>query len=1682
PGETGGGKENNGVDDDENGYFDDWRGWDYTGADNDPSYDPTTFKFGHGTDVASVAAGVANNQVAGVGIAHGCRVMHLRANTNYDINDAMRYAADMGARVINISQGSYTYSDTERSGIAYAQSSGVLVCCAAGNDATDNDAAPLYPASYDLPNILAVAASDKDDGLWLDAPGAGSNFGATSVDLAAPGSEITSAAPGRTVLFESDLAPQTLFSDDFDDNNFAPDWTLGSDPGDENAWANAGAVAISWKYSDPFDPNSRTWIESRAFDTSGRAGLALSYYYDVTGEANDDYLSVEVWDGGAWREVARHASGVSGESEWGVHNVGIASHRGPGTRIRFVWHADGDDNDYYGALVDDVRVVALPSAWTTGKSSGVDGWMAVDYGPDFQGAGSYGDGQYPYSANAHTWLESTVSFDASGAQDIAVYYTYAVDAEFAGTAHDYLVVQVWDGLGWREVSELHSGADPGLPPRIAVADASAFANGAMKVRFLWHSDGDNNDFGGAEVFHVEVSKAGGTNYGTLHTRDVGSFGSGTSDASPLVAGVAALVWSEFPSLTWGEVRDRILDNVDKKPAFAGKCVTGGRLNAYRALAQHTVRFETAASTAGEGVSPAQVWVELAPASPEAVTVSYGVTGGTAAGAGQDYALLVPGTVTFAPGETRQPIDVVIVDDPDTEGDETVVIGIGNPAGAALGSPSSHELTIRDNEGGPVLYFDLAVSTVDEGAGAALLTVSLSQPVAEEVRVDYAVTGGTATRGDDDDYVLADGTLVFPVGGAPSQDIEVTVRDDPFDESDETVAVTLSNVQGQAALAAPTVHTLMIEDNDPLPLVSFDLATSGDTEATTVVALGVTLSAPSGRQVIVGYVVTDGTAVQGADYFLTPGRLVFAAGETTGTVALTIVADGVPEGDETIDVSLTPVAGAALGAPATHVYTIVGEDLPGAPSGLTHTAQTLDSITWGWTDNADDEDSFRGYGPGDAQVWSVGADSTSHVEGGLDTNTQYVRTVRSVEDGVESPPSTPHAAYTAIEGPTGVWFGAIGPGSAQVGWVGLLSNLAAGNSGAMLRNVTAGADSGWLQSAGGSWTSAPLIPNKEYIFDAQARNGDGDLTARSPGSTVWTLPTAPSVGADRTVGLQYPAGTPFTFTNLAAWGEGGVSEYRIAWDTQPTHAFVGGEASWSSGPLTRTGAVPGAWYLHVQSRNAEGAPNLIRVDLGPFHVVAPQVDHFDWDPVASPRGLDVPFGVRVVAKDSNGAVVSNFGGTVGLAGWSGAAPATLWRDDFEDGVLDGWSGAGDGSTRTLTDATAGQGARSVTIAGGAIGHQSGLWATLPGITPDRMDFHVRSSSAAASDGYVVVGEGGVADTAAILFAMASNGQMTVVSSNTSYGHPYVVDRWYKVSFVFDWGAKTFDYYVDDALVQADVSFRGAAVTQLTRLDLYNFHDSQAWWDDIRFGRAGSGTAVSISPTVTGPFLGGVWTGNVTVHETGSDIWLRADDGAGHVGASNVFDVEDLPPAPAPPVALAIDTVALFGNVLNVTGPACRSLGIVGLDGGANPASTEYAIQIGTDPGAGWLRFVDAGGRTDVYADGAAPEWHSAADWAGLRVRGLTPGASHVFWSTARNGAGAESAHVDVGAYSTNAAGDVNDSGGIRPVRGSDHALVRQALTDGATLGVDQAWACDVNDDGAVTDADRAEVLTALTHPQ
>lgn len=182
---------NNRIDDDGNGFVDDLNGWDFFANDSDPSDENN-----HGTHCAGTIGGVGNNQNGVVGVCWqvsmvGIRFLGPDGGTTSDAVDSIHYARLLGVDLTSNSWGGGGYSSLLLMAIQQAETAGQLFVAAAGNDGLNSDVMPNYPSGYAAGNIVAVAASTNQD-----SRASFSNYGATTVDLAAPGDNIYSTIRG----------------------------------------------------------------------------------------------------------------------------------------------------------------------------------------------------------------------------------------------------------------------------------------------------------------------------------------------------------------------------------------------------------------------------------------------------------------------------------------------------------------------------------------------------------------------------------------------------------------------------------------------------------------------------------------------------------------------------------------------------------------------------------------------------------------------------------------------------------------------------------------------------------------------------------------------------------------------------------------------------------------------------------------------------------------------------------------------------------------------------------------------------------------------------------------------------------------------------------------------------------------------------------------------------------------------------------------------------------------------------------------------------------------------------------------------------------------------------------------------------------------------------------------------
>ena len=195
----------NGVDDDGNGYVDDYYGFDFVGYSGDPMDDHF-----HGTHCAGTIGARGNNGEGVAGVAWSVSLLPVKvldssgSGTLASVAAGIHYAVARGATVISMSLGGPSSSVALESAIAAARQSGVLVVAAAGNSGLNNDDYPSYPASSPSENVVAVAATNSSD-----ARPAWSNYGLSSVDVAAPGVNILSTILGGDYSYLSGTSMAT---------------------------------------------------------------------------------------------------------------------------------------------------------------------------------------------------------------------------------------------------------------------------------------------------------------------------------------------------------------------------------------------------------------------------------------------------------------------------------------------------------------------------------------------------------------------------------------------------------------------------------------------------------------------------------------------------------------------------------------------------------------------------------------------------------------------------------------------------------------------------------------------------------------------------------------------------------------------------------------------------------------------------------------------------------------------------------------------------------------------------------------------------------------------------------------------------------------------------------------------------------------------------------------------------------------------------------------------------------------------------------------------------------------------------------------------------------------------------------------------------------------------------------
>jgi len=582
----------------------------------------------------------------------------------------------------------------------------------------------------------------------------------------------------------------------------------------------------------------------------------------------------------------------------------------------------------------------------------------------------------------------------------------------------------------------------------------------------------------------------------------------------------------------------------------------------------------------------------------------------------------------------------------------------------------------------------------------------------------------------------------------------------------------------------------------------------------------------------------------------------------------------------------------------------------------------------------------------------------------------------------------------------------------------------------------------------------LSANTQYTYRVRAKDAtvEANTTDWSDDVSAYTLPVAPDVSCDRAAPGSYSVDTVFTFTNNAGWGAGALAHYHYVWSTAPTHTFDGTEATWATGTLPLPADAPGDWYLHVMSHNGEHASGGTLI-LGPFIV---------GDPPDAPTAF---------AHSGNGL-------------------ATItWT----------WTDNSDNETGFRVDPPAGTVAADVTT-----------W-TETGLSPNTAytrhvtAYNTYGDSAPSNDHTAYtsietpagVSFGTVTETTIDLDATGTLSNLAAGGSGV-----YFDEVGGSNSGINEWLQVTSDT-ATDLLPNTQYAFRAMARNG-------DGDETPFSITSQKYTLANQPVAAALT-NISQTSIQANWTGGVPANPGDTAYTLECYEGSGFGGTrkflfENITSLTHVVSGLEPnrqysfrvmahnheglptgwtdlgtaytlantPGALVIDTEAMDGEALNLTAPGCRSLSIVSIDLNSNPAATPIAIKLSSGQ---WLQLVDDGeGHLDAYADSPTEDWHTAAEWAGKRLRGLAPGTTYGFLAKAVNEEAIETALADVGTYSTNLDGDVNDSGSTTI---SDLLHVRNAVLTGGDIGVHYSWATDVNDNASrQTDVSDMSSISAI----
>ena len=964
-----------GIDNDGNGFVDDIHGWDFVNNDNSV-YDSVNDD--HGTHVAGTIGGKGGNGAGVAGVNWNVTMISTKflgtnGGTTADAVRAIDYITDLKTRhgmdvvATNNSWGGGGYSAALHSAIIRAAKADILTIIAAGNDASNNDSVASYPsntstlvgtttttaASYE--GVIAVASLDSSGAM-----SSFSNYGKTTVDIAAPGAGIMSSVPSNTYASYSGTSMATphvtgsvaLLASKYPNatasqlrtailatatpttsvtGKVLTDGRLNVQAALNYSGFNTTSTPPSLSIANVSKAEGNSGTSNMVFTVNlsqaAAADVTVSYATsDITATAGTDYVAasgtVTIPAGsttGTFNVVVNGDTTFESDETLRVTLSGASSNATIGTST-----ATGTITN------DDVAPLPTLSIANVSKAEGNSGTSNLVFTVTLSQAAS--------AAVTVNYATSDVTATA-GTDYVATSGTVTIPA--GSTTGTFNVVVNGDSTVETDETLRVTLTSPSSNATIATSTATGTITNddvatlpSLSVANVSKAEGNSGTSN--LVFTVTLSQAAAApvtvNYATSNlTATAGTDYVATSGTVTIPAGSTTgtfnVVVNGDTTVESDETLRVTLSGASSNATIATATATGTITNDDVAPpVVPSLSIANVSKTEGNsGTSNLVFTVTLSQAAASAVTVNY-ATSDVSATAGTDY-VAGSGTVTIPAGSTKGTFNVVVNGDTTVETDETLTVTLsGASSNATIATATATGTITNDDVAPPTATPTLSIANAtlvegNSGTSNMVFTVTLSQATTSSVKFDYYTSGITATPGED--YVPLNTSLTIPAGSV-SATFSVTVNGDTKFESDETFAVYLANPGRNAKIAVDrAVGTIT---NDDLPGVTIgDVQQLEGNSGTTSYVFSVQLSNALTTDVTLNYTTSDLTATAGVDYEAKTGTLVIPAGSLVGTITINGYGDTTVENDEQFKVLLSNISSNAVLQNATGTATIKTDD-------------------------------------------------------------------------------------------------------------------------------------------------------------------------------------------------------------------------------------------------------------------------------------------------------------------------------------------------------------------------------------------------------------------------------------------------------------------------------------------------------------------------------------------------------------------------------------------------------------------------------------------------------------------------------------------------------------------------------------------------------------------------------------